>query len=88
MDAAVQVRIPGAAGTVAVFAFSTDGTSDGHLRAIFRSQAVYRATVAVAPGTLLITLPDYRRGDELCCPAAQTDRRYGWDPKRHRLRRL
>ena len=46
MDAVVQVRIPGAAGTVAVYAFSTDGTSDGRLRAVLRSQALYRATVA------------------------------------------
>src|SRR3954469_10846390 len=29
MDAVVQARMPGAAGTVAVYALSTDGTSDG-----------------------------------------------------------
>ncbi len=87
MDAVVQVRVPGAAGTVAVYAFSTDGTSDGRLRAIFRSQALYRATVSVAPGTLLVTLPDYGEGDELCCPAGHTERRYGWDARTHRMRR-
>src|SRR6476620_11468713 len=79
MDAVVQVRIPGAAGTVAVYAFSTDGTSDGRLRAVLRSQALYRATVAVAPGTLLITVPQYRTGDDVCCPAEHSERRYGWD---------
>jgi hypothetical protein len=87
MDAVVQVRVPGAAGTVAVYAFSTDGTSDGGLRAIFRSQALYRATSEVAPGTLLVTLPDYATGDEVCCPAAQTQRRYVWDAKARKLRR-
>jgi hypothetical protein len=87
MDAVVQVRVPGAAGTVGVYAFSTDGTSDGQLRAIFRSQALYRATSSVAPGTLLVTLPDYAKGDELCCPAAHTERRYVWDAKTHRMRR-
>jgi hypothetical protein len=87
MDAVVQVRVPGAPGTVAVYAFSTDGTSDGRLRAIFRSQALYRATVSVAPGTLLVTLPDYREGDEVCCPAARSERRYGWDARTHRMRR-
>jgi len=86
MDAVVQVRVPGAAGTVAVFAFSTDGTSNGRLRAIFRTQALYRATSEVAPGTLLVTLPDYAKGDELCCPAARTARRYAWDAKTHKLR--
>jgi hypothetical protein len=87
MDAVVQVRIPGAAGTVAVYAFSTDGTSGGRLRAIFRSQVLYRATSEVAPGTLLVTLPDYAKGDELCCPAERTNRRYVWDAKTHRMRR-
>jgi hypothetical protein len=87
MDAVVQARVPGAAGTVGVYAFSTDGTSDGRLRAIFRSQALYRATVSVAPGTLLVTVPDYREGDEVCCPAARSERRYGWDARAHRLRR-
>jgi hypothetical protein len=87
MDAVAQVRIPGAAGSIAVYAFSTDGTTDGRLRAILRSQALYRATVAVAPGTLLITVPRYRSGDDVCCPAARSERRYGWDAKKKRLRR-
>ena len=87
MDAVVQVRIPGAAGTVAVYALSTDGTSDGRLRAVLRSQALYRATVAVAPGTLLITVPQYHTGDDVCCPAERTERRYGWDARAKRMRR-
>ena len=87
MDAVVQVRIPGAAGTVAVYAFSTDGTSDGRLRAVLRSQALYRATVAVAPATLLITVPQYRTGDDVCCPAERAERRYGWDARTKRMRR-
>ena len=87
MDAVVQVRIPGAAGTVAVYAFSTDGTSDGRLRAVLRSQALYRVTVAVAPGTLLITVPEYRAGDDVCCPAERSERRYAWDARANRMRR-
>jgi hypothetical protein len=87
MDAVVQVRVPGAAGTVAVYAFSTDHAAGGRLRAILRSQALYRATVSVAPGTLLVTVPDYREGDDVCCPAARSERRYGWDAKARRLRR-
>ena len=87
MDAVVQVRVAGAAGTVGVYAFSTDGAPDNQLRAILRSQALYRATVSVAPGTLLITVPGYREGDEVCCPAERSERRYGWDARGHRLRR-
>jgi hypothetical protein len=87
MDAVVQVRIPGAAGTIAVYAFSTDGTSTGRLRAILRSQALYRATVRVAAGTVTVVLPRYADGDDLCCPAARTERTYAWDARSHRLRR-
>ena len=73
--------------TVAVYALSTDGTSDGRLRAVLRSQALYRATVAVAPATLLITVPQYGTGDDVCCPAERSERRYGWDARAKRMRR-
>ena len=87
MDAIVQVRMPGAAGTVAVYALSTDATRDGRLRTVFRSQALYRASVAVSTGTLVVTSPRYARGDQVCCPADHERRAYAWDPRSHRLRR-
>jgi secreted protein with Ig-like and vWFA domain len=87
MDAIVQVRIPGAAGTVALYALSTDDTSDGRLRMVFRSQSLYRATVAVSSAALIVTVPRYARGDEVCCPADRERREYAWDPQRNRLRR-
>jgi hypothetical protein len=87
MDAVVQVRMPGAAGTVAVYAFSTHGTSTARLRAILRSQALYRATVRVAPGTVTVVVPRYAGGDDLCCPSARTERTYAWDARSHRMRR-
>jgi hypothetical protein len=86
-DAVVEVRVPGAAGTVGVYAFSTDGAAEGQLRAVLRSQRLYRATVSVAPGTLLVTVPEYAEGNEVCCPAARSERRYGWDAGGKRLRR-
>ena len=86
-DAVVSVRLPGAAGTVAVFVFSSDGTSADRLRAVFRSQALYRATTRVAPGTLLVSQPRWARGDDVCCPAGRTQRRYAWDARTHTLRR-
>jgi hypothetical protein len=87
MDAIVAVRMPGAAGTVAVYVFSTDGTSADRLRAVFRSQALYRATTRVAPGTLLVSQPRWARGDDVCCPAGRTERRYAWDARSHTLKR-
>jgi hypothetical protein len=87
MDAVVQVRMPGAAGTVAVYAFSTDGASDGRLRAVLRSQALYGATARVAERTLTVVVPRWARGDDVCCPAARVERVYEWDARRHRLRR-
>lgn len=85
MDAIVQVRMPGAAGTVAVYVLSTHGTRRGRLRTVFRSQALYRATVAVASGALVVTVPRYARGDAVCCPAAVTRRTYAWDARTRRL---
>jgi hypothetical protein len=87
MDAIVQVRMPGAAGTVAIYAFSSDGTRANRLRAVLRSQALYRATTRIAAGTLTISQPDWQSGDDLCCPADRTDRTYAWDARAHRLTR-
>jgi hypothetical protein len=87
MDAIVQVRMPGAAGTVATYALSTDGTKDGRLRTIFRSQALYRASVAVAGGALVVTVPRWATGDDVCCPAARDRRTYAWNARTRRLAR-
>src|SRR3954468_22540343 len=70
MDAVVQVRMPGAAGTVAVYVFSSDGTRANRLRAVLRTQALYRATTRIDAGpTLTIAQPEWKTGDQLCCPA-------------------
>jgi hypothetical protein len=88
MDAVVQVRMPGAAGTVAVFVFSSDGTRANRLRAVFRSQALYRATARVDAGpTLTVTQPRWAKGDELCCTTATAQRHYAWDARTHTLTR-
>jgi hypothetical protein len=87
MDAVIDVRMPGAAGTVAVYVFSTDGTRADRLRAVFRSQALYRATTSVGGGALTLAQPRWARGDAICCPARRTDRVYAWDARTHTLRR-
>jgi hypothetical protein len=89
MDAVVTVRMPGAAGTVAVFVFSSDGTRANRLRPVLRSQALYRATTRVDAGpTLTIAQPDWAKGDALCClTTAPAERRYAWDARTHTLTR-
>jgi hypothetical protein len=87
MDAVVAVRLAGAAGTVAVYAFSTDGTDSDQLRNVFRSQALYRATTRIAGTTLTVARPQYASGDELCCPAARAERDYVWSARTRTLRR-
>ena len=86
-DAVVEARMPGAAGTVAVYVFSTDGTRADRLRAVFRSQALYRATTSVSGGALTVSEPRWARGDDICCPSRRTDRRYTWDARTHTLTR-
>ena len=87
MDAVVHVRRPGAAGTVAVFVFSTDGSSADRLRAVFRSQALYQAITRIGRGGLTVVLPEWSSGDAVCCPSDRTERLYGWDARTHRLKR-
>ncbi|MEA2247586.1 MAG: hypothetical protein QOH46_2115 [Solirubrobacteraceae bacterium] len=87
MDAIVEARVPGAAGTVAVYVFSTDGTRADRLRAVFRSQALYRARTSIAGATLTVSEPRWARGDDICCPSGRTDRSYAWDARTHTLRR-
>jgi hypothetical protein len=88
MDAVVTVRMAGAAGTVAAFVFSSDGTRSNRLRAVFRTQALYRATTRVDGGpTLTVVQPRWAKGDELCCTTATTERHYAWDARTHTLTR-
>jgi hypothetical protein len=89
-DAVVRVGTPGAAGTVAVYVFSTDGVkpdSKGNtkLRAIYRNQSLYRAGAAVRTGALLLRVPKWKVGEEPCCPSVLAEREYLWRESDHRL---
>ncbi len=88
MDAVVPVRVPGAAGTIAVYVFSTDRAPGGTLRPILRRQAVYRATTRVAGRTLTVATPRWANGDDLCCPSARAERDYVWSARAKAMRRL
>jgi hypothetical protein len=88
-DALVRVMTGGAAGAVAVFALSTDGTTSSNLRPVFRTDGLYRATVKVnAAHNLVIRVPLYSPGDPLCCPSRARDRTYAWSAKDKRLHRV
>lgn len=79
-DAVVLVDTGGAAGAVALYVFSTDGkAADTPLRAVYRSQQLYRASAKVDGATLVVTTPRFTEGDELCCPAKLVERVYAWN---------
>ena len=79
-DAIVLIETAGAAGAIAAYVFSTDGTpgADAPLRMVFRSQSLYRAQARPRDGALLIDTPVYKRGDDLCCPDKMQRREYTW----------
>lgn len=86
-DAIVLVETGGAGGAVALYAFSTHGEAEtSDLRAVYRSQRLYRATVAVADATLILRTPRYATGDDVCCPARIVERVYAWSPGAGTLR--
>jgi hypothetical protein len=79
--ALVLVETGGVAGAVALYLFSTDGESaDSPLRAVYRSQRLYRASVAPAGNALTLQTPKFAAGDDVCCPAKITKRTYEWSP--------
>ena len=88
-DALVRVMTGGAAGAVAVYVLSTDGTKSSNLRVVMRNQRLYRATVKVNDAhNLVVRVPVFAAGDALCCPSRARDRTYAWNPKAKELRRI
>lgn len=87
-DAVVSVDTAGAAGRVAIYVFSTDGKAeDSPLRAVYRSQRLYRASTEIRDSQLILRVPRYTEGDDLCCPAKTVVRVYSWSSKRQRFQR-
>jgi hypothetical protein len=82
-DAIVRVDSGGAGGAVAVYVFSAHGRRA--LRAVYRTQRLYRALIRVEDATLLIRTPRYRRRAEICCPAAMFERRLTWSERARRM---
>jgi hypothetical protein len=88
-DALVRVMTGGAAGAVAVYVLSTDGTTGSDLKVVMRNQRLYRATLKVNDAhNLVVRVPVYLAGDTMCCPSRARDRTYAWDAKAKQLRRI
>jgi hypothetical protein len=88
-DALVRVMTGGAAGAVAVYVLSTDGTKGSDLKVVMRNQRLYRATLRVnSAHNLVVREPVYAAGDTLCCPSRARDRTYAWNAKAKQLRRI
>jgi hypothetical protein len=86
-DAVVLVETGGVAGAVAVYVFSTDGepaTSD--LRAVYRSQRLYRASVTASGANLIVRTARFAAGDDVCCPVRIVERVYTWSAAAQTMR--
>jgi hypothetical protein len=90
-DALVLVTTGGAAGTVALYVFSSHGQDAGSdqtkLTVLFRLQSLYRATFRINGQTLSVLEPRYAKGDDLCCPKKLRERDYQFDAKQLTFKR-
>jgi hypothetical protein len=80
-DAVVTVSNGGAAGAVAVYVFSAEGSADAKLHAVYRNQQLYRVHPRVNGPTLTLVVPKWSKGDDLCCPATLVERDYSWSAR-------
>jgi hypothetical protein len=80
-DAVVTVSDGGAAGAVAVYVFSVEGSANGKLHAVYRNQQLYRVHPRVSGPTLTLVVPQWSAGDDLCCPAKLVERDYAWSAR-------
>jgi hypothetical protein len=64
---------------VALYVFSTHGKdANSDLRAVYRSQRLYGATVAITDQRLVVRVPLFKSGDDVCCPDKLIERVYSW----------
>jgi hypothetical protein len=78
-DAVVTVENGGAAGAIAAYVLTAEGSANGELRVALRTQSLYQGRVRVSGPTLTVVLPQYARGDDVCCPRRAIERDYAWD---------
>jgi hypothetical protein len=78
-DAVVTVESGGAAGAIAAYVLTAEGSPKGDLRVALRTQSLYQGRVRVSGPTLTVVLPQFVRGDDVCCTRRATERDYAWD---------
>jgi hypothetical protein len=86
-DAVVRVQTGGAAGTIALYVFSTD-TGKGKnapLSVVFRTESLERAETRIRAGVLRYRTARYAAGDERCCPTTVAESRLRWREAKHRF---
>jgi hypothetical protein len=83
-DAVVQVDSGGAAGIIALYVFSEG--SGKKLEIAYRNQRLYRAMARINPGPALVySLPQWKDGDQLCCPSSYRETELKWSAKSKRF---
>ena len=83
-DAVVMVDSGGSAGEIALYIFSSGSGTE--LQVVYRNQRLYRAAARINPGpTVVYSVPQYKAGDELCCPASYQETTLKWSSKRKRF---
>jgi hypothetical protein len=85
-DAVVRVDSGGAAGAMAVYVFTAEGSVSGKLRIAYRNQHRYRVTVKVANGSLTLSEPVWTKGDDACCPRKLRLQDYVWNARAKTMR--
>jgi len=86
-DAVVLVDTRGVAGAVALYVLSTHGEAEeSDLRAVYRSQRLYRAESDVSDEALIVRVPRFMAGDDVCCPGKVVRRVYVWSAGDETLR--
>jgi hypothetical protein len=78
-DALVTVDNGGAAGVVAAYLLTAEGSAKGDLHVALRNQSLYQGRARISGATLTIAEPLWSRGDDICCPRRATERDYAWD---------
>ena len=83
-DATVLVHSGGSAGHIAMYIFSAGRGTD--LQIVYRNQRLYRSSARINPGpSLVYSSPQYKAGDELCCPSAYLETTLKWSTKGKRF---
>lgn len=83
-DAVVMVDSGGASGVIALYVFSAGSATDLHI--VYRNQRIYRGDARINPGPALVyVLPQFKSGDELCCPSSYRETELKWNTKTKRF---